>query len=314
MLPIASALLLCLAAPAAPEVRAEGAELVFHVRGTAPGDGFGLSAATISDVDGDEVPDLAVGVPVRGLVRFVSGSNGATISHHHGGPGFGARLDHADVDGDGELDLLAGPVAGSSGARRIFSGQDGTQLPVAFAPGTPADRLGDPLARRTWMVGDADNDGHADRAEPFTTKEGQRAVKLRSGVTGDTLATLVSDRSGDAFGWSVADAGDVNGDGHADVIVGAPSDDSRTQDAGAAWIFSGSDGHVLAVIRGAERGSRLGTLVGTLGDTDGDGADEIWVTSFEGADEGAGTGVLGVYKVDAQAELDTDPSDEPISG
>jgi hypothetical protein len=64
-------------------------------------------------------------------------------------------------------------------------------------------------------------------------------------ITHVPLFTFNGDSFGDAFGYSVSGAGDVNGDGFADLIVGASRDDNNRTDSGRARVFSGFDGSVL---------------------------------------------------------------------
>ena len=88
--------------------------------------------------------------------------------------------------------------------------------------------------------------------------------------------------AGDAFGWSLASAGDVDGDGCGDVIVGAPGDDALARDAGALYVFSGRTGARLFEIHGNRPGGRLGTSVGGLGDVDGDGKPDVFGSGLDG--------------------------------
>jgi hypothetical protein len=79
------------------------------------------------------------------------------------------------------------------------------------------------------------------------------------------------------FGKAVASA-DINHDGHADIVVGAPLDDdavTRTKDTGSIRVFSGSDGELLPVqLFGAVKKAWLGSSV-VLADVNGDGTMDI---------------------------------------
>ena len=101
------------------------------------------------------------------------------------------------------------------------------------------------------------------------------------------LYTFNGDLPDDSFGRSVSAAGDVNGDGYADLIVGAPEADSNGVRSGMARVFSGLDGSVLHTFAGDSPGDLLGFSVSGAGDVDGDGRDDLivgapGVVSFNG--------------------------------
>src|SRR5262249_35567270 len=124
----------------------------------------------------------------------------------------------------------------------------------------------------------------------------------------------------DALGFSVAGAGDVNGDGRDDAIVGAPGDDTGGALAGRVRVYSGLDGAVLFDFTGDEP-DRLGIAVAGAGGLDGDGRPDIvagadygFVRAWSGADgtvfftvpgPNLGTSVAGAGSVngDCFAEL-----------
>ena len=83
------------------------------------------------------------------------------------------------------------------------------------------------------------------------------------------------------FGLAVSTAGDVNGDGYADVIIGAPYFDNGQDDEGGAWVYHGSNSGLanLAARRyeGNQPDAYLGLAVSTAGDVNGDGYSDVIV-------------------------------------
>jgi len=75
----------------------------------------------------------------------------------------------------------------------------------------------------------------------------------------------------------VSGAGDVNGDGYADVIAGAPSHNYNGEDRGSAWVFNGQDGSTLYTVYGDDAYDRFGQSVSDLGDINGDGFPDMVV-------------------------------------
>src|SRR5215831_1168382 len=82
---------------------------------------------------------------------------------------------------------------------------------------------------------------------------------------------------GDSFGQAVAEAGDVNGDGYADVIVGAPLDQTTCTDNGIARVYSGKDGSLLLTFVGGQAFDYFSYAVGGGGDVDQDGFADVIV-------------------------------------
>jgi hypothetical protein len=241
---------------------ADGA-LLFEVHGEAPstpycpfssdvhaGEAFGFALAGVGDWNGDGVPDLAVGAPGAGelwggAVRVFSGVDGSPLAEFVGQgvqSEFGVSLAGApdfDVDADGFVDLLVGEeeiyyggVAG--GEVHVFSSASG--LRIAGAGAQSPQQYGGPIGAgyAVAVAGDFDGDGHSDFvfADPTAASllgPAAGAVYVVSGANGAILSSITGTSSWDYLGYSVAAAGDVNGDGRLDVVVGAPTGASSGQ-------------------------------------------------------------------------------------
>jgi hypothetical protein len=110
-----------------------------------------------------------------------------------------------------------------------------------FEGSAEGNRLGEDVAG----AGDVDGDGIPDYiiGEPFTSQGG--AAHVFSGRTGLLIYTFTAESPDDQFGSAVAGAGDMDGDGHADIIVGAYLTDSGGTSSGRAYVFSGRTGGLL---------------------------------------------------------------------
>ncbi|MCP3915751.1 MAG: hypothetical protein GY711_09365 [bacterium] len=209
-------------------------------------DSFGSRIAAAGNVDGDGFTDLAIAArrdddngSASGSVRVVSPRNGTvfyTVFGDVGGDELGWALDGAgDVNMDGADDVIAGPR--NEGYARIYSGTSGNVIRTL----TGTVGFGSSVAG----VGDIDGDGFDDVVvgeQSLGSAPGK--ANLISGVDGDILfATDGGGQSGaQSYGSSVADAGDVTGDGIHDWIVGANGVD-----------FGAGNGGMIEIIAGANR-------------------------------------------------------------
>ena len=242
---------------------------------------FGIAVSDVGDVDGDLVPDLIVGNAFdlnnpMGSTQVVSGSDGSVIHDFSGDSVFnflGCSVSSAgDVNGDLVPDLIVGAIGGRA---RVFSGSDGSVL-HSFRVGSMSGFL----ETSASGAGDVNGDGVAD---VIVGASGDAKAQVFSGSDGSVLHDFNGASAGSIFGRSVSGLGDVNGDGFADVIVGAPGDAS-----GTAQIFSGSDGSVLAVVNGDSAGDNFGVSVSGAGDVNGDGVEDFIVGATGGGANGDG--------------------------
>jgi VCBS repeat protein len=129
------------------------------------------------------------------------------------------------------------------------------------------------------LAGDHDGDGHPDL---FVGAPGGASgrVYLLSGKDGTVLRTYVPRGSAGSFGWYVARLDDLDGDGHPDLVVGAPfARDARGESVGAAWAISSATGNELRHWEGTDRRGGFGGVVARVADLDGDGKGEIAIAA-----------------------------------
>lgn len=257
---------------------------------------FGASLVGLGDVDGDGVPDLAVGSPrhggSRGRVSVFSGASGTLLwsaAGNGGGARFGAALASVgDVDGDGASDLAIGaPFASGAGTAagrvELRSGASGALL-LAF-DGAPFDLLGTALS----AADDADGDGVPDLwvGAPLADVGHFNAgsALLRSGRDGAPILAIHGAEIGAQLGQWIARLGDLDGDGRPDVLVASVGVDAGGIDAGRVEVRSGAGGGVLWRRDGARPGAGMGPAT-SLGDLDGDARPEFLVGDPERGDGG----------------------------
>ncbi len=271
---------------AAGSARAQ--ELLWRASGLA-GDSGGGAIASGYDLDGDGVADVVSGGQQsggKGVVQVYSGVDGALLYELLGdkiNDQFGISVAMLpDLDGDGAADFVVGAMsndwkASDAGSAYVYSGGSGTLLKALH--GQIADgRFGSRLA----AAGDVDGDGVGDflvaAYHDSTQSFNGGAVFLYSGATFAPLQSIYCARKFQPnFGGSVSAGQDVDGDGVADFIVGAPNDTRVSDREGAATVYSGADGHVIWDLAGPSPVAVFGQSVALLGDLDGDGLSEFAV-------------------------------------
>lgn len=250
------------------------------------------------DFNGDGFTDLAIGDNCAafsmgrvyifaggpmGLGRTVAG----TLAGPDGRSAFGERVSGAgDVNNDGFADLIVGaPLTGTatiirSGAAHVYYGNAAGMPTLAWSA---RDRVMERarVGRDVGGVGDVNGDGYADvfTGAPGDEETTSYAMGFLSGPTGLPLVQSVrydDTGIGRRLGIAITAAGDVNGDGYADVLTGGYG---ANMDAGYAWLLLGSrDGFPRAaaeVFTGTVPGEGVGHFLSGGDDTDGDGFSEI---------------------------------------
>lgn len=278
---------------------------------------FGSSVSGAGDVDADGTPDVLIGAPGEtssfveeaGRAYVFSGANGSVLRslvspEPQTSGSFGRSVSGAgNVDGDAYDDLVIGTaewIGGvSTGRAYVLSGFDGSVIHTLVSPSPETSAQ---FGIAVSGIGDANGDGRGDIVvgASWETDGGMNdagRAYLFSGLDGSLLWTLVSSEptAGGNFGGSVSGAGDVDGDGSADVVVGALDEDGGADRAGRAYVFRGADGGLLLTLQSPqpETFGLFGVSVSGAGDVDDDGHADLVVGSEE--DSGALSGAGRVY-------------------
>lgn len=268
-------------------------QLIRRIDGPAAGAHFGVSIVSLGDAVG-----LAVGAPGAaggaGQILFydTNGRLRGALSGTTARGALGANLAAVpDADGDGRVDVLAGVPT------PVGSDELGTALLISSASAKSIRQLrstehGDAFGAAVQSAPDLDRDGRADlavgaplSADPKGNKIGR--VYILSSATGAVLGALAGEREGDAFGATLSGGRDLDGNGRADLVIGAPGSDSGSlRDVGRVLVLS-DQGALARDLRGQTAGGRFGTEVRELTDLDGDGRAEIAISILQNPDSSA---------------------------
>jgi hypothetical protein len=295
----------------------------FIISGTFDNANTGYSVSSAGDVNGDGFDDVIVGSIQSANVVYgadvnlsTSTSTGQGFKIFHNGGGTVSSVSSAgDVNGDGFDDVIVGFSFRSSYAGEayvVYGGSNVTDVDLQnLTPQQGFKILGDVIRDRAGgsvsSAGDvngdgfddlivgaasADRGGNSDTGEAYVIYGGAVNANfdlsdLSGGTPSDRGFVIKGDLDTTLAGFSVSSAGDVNGDGFDDLIVGALGD-NRNGFAGEAYVVFGSgDGGLIDlsdlkvaqgfIIQGAAAGGRAGFSVSSAGDVNGDGFDDLIV-------------------------------------
>lgn len=292
-----------------------------RLEGEQAGANLGGSAAAAGDADNDGYGDLLVGAENYDQGQTDEGAaflfrGGATVFANSSSWGdqsdvaFGALgtcVAVGDWNGDGHSDVaaaapgLARPGGGSGGVLIYYGADDGLPSAANLTLYEPA--ASNSFALALANAGDTNGDGCEDLlvSSPAWNNVGQVYLFRGSivGMSASPASSLPGTRAGERYGQVVAGAGDVNGDGYADILIGQPDYSLIYPDRGAAWLHLGGSGGISPTAAwsraGSATGHEMGAAVASAGDVNGDGFSDVIVGAPGDWVALVGEGVARVY-------------------
>jgi hypothetical protein len=316
--------------------------------GEAEDDSAGCGVASAGDVNGDGFDDLLVGAgghaldagaayvvlsPVQGTIQLSSAD--AILIGENAGDFVGYALSTAgDTNADGFDDLLVGSSShwthgNETGAAYLVQGPMMGSMDLASADAKLIGEAdGDQAGGSVSTAGDVNGDGFVDLLVGAGHHDNNRGVAyVVLGPTSGTYplaaadATLEGELANDLAGSAVSTAGDVNGDGFDDVIVGAPGHAGPGgASAGSAYVVLGPVSGTVnlsaadAEIVGENEADMLGVTVSYAGDVQGDGFDDVFVGATGYGGKGVCTGAAYLVAGPLSGVFDVSMADAKVLG
>jgi len=299
--------------------------------GLTAGDQFGFTVSSAGDVNGDGYSDVISGAPLNDAIGSNSGRayiyfGGSTMNNvadviftgAASGDQFGYSVSTAgDMNGDGYSDVISGAIlndAGGSNAGRAYVYFGGSTMNNVADVTLTGLAVSDQFGFSVSTAGDFNGDGYGDVISGANVNDGGGAnsgrayIYFGAGIPDNSSDVILTGAaSNDQFGYSVSYAGDVNGDGYSEVIVGAPFNDDGSADAGSSYIYFGGsvpDNTADVKFTGAVAGDQFGTSVSSAGDINGDGFTEVIAGANLYDEGGLNTGRAYVYFGAANSDMD----------
>ena len=284
--------------------------------GLSANDWFGFRVSTAGDVNGDGYSDVIVGA----YLNDAAATNAGRAYIYFGGTGmnntadviltgenandwFGYSVSTAgDVNGDGYSDVIVGALYNSSGG--TYAGRSYIYMGDS-AMNTTADVIltgvaGDAFGESVSTAGDINGDGYSDVIVGAPYNDAGKGYIYFGGGSMNNIAdlTLTGAAAGDAFGFSVSTAEDINGDGYSDIIIGARNNDTGGSDAGRAYLFFGAsevDNIPDIILTGVSVNEAFSFTVSGAGDINGDGYSDVMIGAPGNSAVGASAGRVYLY-------------------
>ncbi|MGI9518701.1 MAG: TPR end-of-group domain-containing protein [Pirellulaceae bacterium] len=281
------------------------ASVLTTLTGNSSGGQFGYEVSELGDIDGDGTPDFFVG-EMNGDGNAAKSGRGIAYSGssfepffelggERAGDGFGNAAGCARVS-EGEFLLAIGAQnAGPSKRGRVYVYEIKDVTPTlkfVIEGDQNSVNLGQMFIS---FPGDLNRDGVPDvYASDFsdnTRARGGGKVVVHSGADGSELLAIHGEVAGEGLGTSPSDAGDVDGDGIGDLVIGAWQNNEGAPSGGKIYLYScAGDGKLLRTWTCRQSGDTLGFDACGIGDVDGDGIIDFLLTSAWSNNPGPKTG------------------------